>query len=141
MSPKAKAWLWMLLVIVSETSATSTLKMFDNSEGMTKTFLLGLIVILYVICYFSLSKAVKNIPVGLAYATWSGTGILVVSTLGMAFYGQHPDTAAIVGMAVIASGIVIMNLFSKMGADEDEEVEENSDQKAPLQPLKNNATH
>nr|WP_314263988.1 multidrug efflux SMR transporter [uncultured Moellerella sp.] len=141
MSPKAKAWLWMLLVIVSETSATSTLKMFDNSEGMTKTFLLGLIVVLYVICYFSLSKAVKNIPVGLAYATWSGTGILVVSTLGMAFYGQHPDTAAIVGMAVIASGIVIMNLFSKMGADEDEEVEENTDRKTPLQPLKNNATH
>ncbi|KLN96896.1 DMT family transporter [Moellerella wisconsensis] len=122
MSPKKKAWLWMLLVIVSETSATSTLKMFDNSEGMTKTFLLGLIILLYIFCYFSLSKAVKNIPVGLAYATWSGTGILVVSTLGMAFYGQHPDTAAIVGMAIIASGIVIMNLFSKMGAEEEEPV-------------------
>ena len=63
-------------------------------------------------------RAVKDIPVGLAYATWSGTGILVVSTLGMAFYGQHPDTAAMIGMAVIASGIVIMNLFSKMGSEE-----------------------
>lgn len=62
----------------------------------------------------------KDIPVGLAYATWSGTGILVVSTLGMAFYGQHPDTAAIIGMAVIASGIVIMNLFSKMGSEASE---------------------
>ncbi|EEG87328.1 MULTISPECIES: DMT family transporter [Proteus] len=121
MSPKAKSWLWMLAVIISETSATSTLKMFDNSEGTTKTLLLGLIVVLYVICYYSLSRAVKNIPVGLAYATWSGTGILVVSTLGMAFYGQHPDTAAIIGMAVIASGIVIMNLFSKMGSEEEEE--------------------
>ena len=140
MSPKAKAWLWMLLVIVSETSATSTLKMFDNSEGVTKSLLLGLIVVLYIVCYFSLSKAVKNIPVGLAYATWSGTGILVVSTLGMAFYGQHPDTAAIVGMAVIASGIIIMNLFSKMG-EEDVETEEKTDPKASLQPLKNNATH
>ncbi len=127
MSPKKKAWLWMLLVIVSETSATSTLKMFDNSEGMTKTFLLGLIILLYIVCYFSLSKAVKNIPVGLAYATWSGTGILVVSTLGMAFYGQHPDTAAIVGMAIIASGIVIMNLFSKMGAEEEEPVAASDD--------------
>ncbi|MBJ2110032.1 DMT family transporter [Proteus terrae] len=119
MSPKAKSWLWMLAVIISETSATSTLKMFDNSEGTTKTLLLGLIVVLYVICYYSLSRAVKNIPVGLAYATWSGTGILVVSSLGMLFYGQHPDTAAIIGMAVIASGIVIMNLFSKMGSEED----------------------
>ena len=111
----------MLLVILSETSATSTLKMFDSSEGMTKTLLLALIVVLYCICYYSLSRAVKDIPVGLAYATWSGTGILVVSTLGMAFYGQHPDTAAIIGMAVIASGIVIMNLFSKMGHEEAEE--------------------
>ena len=38
----------------------------------------------------------------------------------MAFYGQHPDTAAIIGMAVIASGIVIMNVFSKMGSEEDD---------------------
>lgn len=121
MSQKAKSWLWMLAVIISETSATSTLKMFDNSEGITKTLLLGLIIILYIVCYYSLSRAVKNIPVGLAYATWSGTGILVVSTLGMAFYGQHPDTAAIIGMAVIASGIVIMNLFSKMGSEEESE--------------------
>ncbi len=111
----------MLLVIVSETSATSTLKMFDSSEGMTKTLLLALIVVLYCVCYYSLSRAVKDIPVGLAYATWSGTGILVVSTLGMAFYGQHPDTAAIIGMAIIASGIVIMNLFSKMGHEDTEE--------------------
>lgn len=121
MSSKTKCWLWMLLVIVSETSATSTLKMFDTSEGTTKTLLLALIVVLYCVCYYSLSRAVKDIPVGLAYATWSGTGILVVSTLGMAFYGQHPDTAAIIGMAIIASGIVIMNLFSKMGHEKAEE--------------------
>ncbi|MEQ5126118.1 multidrug efflux SMR transporter [Providencia alcalifaciens] len=126
MSSKAKSWLWMLAVIISETSATSTLKMFDNSEGTTKSLLLGLIVILYVICYYSLSRAVKYIPVGLAYATWSGTGILMVSTLGMLFYGQHPDMAAMIGMGVIASGIVIMNLFSKMGSDEPEPAE-NSD--------------
>ena len=128
MSSKTKCWLWMLLVIVSETSAISTLKMFDSSEGMTKTLLLALIVVLYCVCYYSLSRAVKDIPVGLAYATWSGTGILVVSTLGMAFYGQHPDTAAIIGMAVIASGIVIMNLFSKMGSEESEEA-------APVTPV------
>jgi len=115
---KTKCWLWMLMVIVSETLATSTLKMFGSSEGSTKVVLLGLLIILYCICYYSLSQAVKNIPVGLAYATWSGTGILVVSTLGMVLYGQHPDTAAIIGMGIIASGIVIMNLFSKMGSEE-----------------------
>ncbi|MER3974239.1 multidrug efflux SMR transporter [Klebsiella pneumoniae] len=129
MSSKTKCWLWMLLVILSETSATSTLKMFGNSEGSTKMLLLVLLIALYCTCYYSLSRAVKDIPVGLAYATWSGTGILlVVSTLGMAFYGQHPDTAAIIGMAVIASGIVIMNLFSKMGSEESEEA-------APVTPV------
>ncbi|HEL9912571.1 TPA: multidrug efflux SMR transporter [Klebsiella pneumoniae] len=122
MSSKTKCWLWMLLVILSETSATSTLKMFGSSEGGSKMLLLGLLIALYCTCYYSLSRAVKDIPVGLAYATWSGTGgILVVSTLGMAFYGQHPDTAAIIGMAVIASGIIIMNLFSKMGSEASEE--------------------
>ncbi|BDH47235.1 QacE family quaternary ammonium compound efflux SMR transporter [Salmonella enterica subsp. enterica serovar Choleraesuis] len=120
MSSKAKCWLWMLLVIVSETSATSTLKMFDNSTGNTKFALLALIVVLYCVCYYSLSRAVRDIPVGVAYATWSGTGILVVSSLGIVFYGQHPDMAAVIGMSVIASGIVIMNLFSKMGSEEEE---------------------
>jgi multidrug transporter EmrE-like cation transporter len=47
--------------------------------------LLGLLIVLYCTCYYSLSRAVKDIPVGLAYATWSGTGILVVSTLGWRF--------------------------------------------------------
>lgn len=121
MSSKKKCWLWLLLVIVSETSATSTLKMFDTSEGLTKSMLLGLIIVLYCVCYYSLSRAVKDIPVGLAYATWSGTGILMVSTLGMLFYGQHPDIAAIIGMVVIASGIVVMNLFSRMGSEDAEE--------------------
>ena len=83
MSSKTKCWLWMLLVIVSETSATSTLKMFGSSEGITKMLLLGLLVLLYCTCYYSLSRAVKDIPVGLAYATWSGTGILVVSGNGV----------------------------------------------------------
>ena len=121
MSSKTKCWLWMVLVILSETLATSTLKMFDGSQGMTKMLLLGLLVLLYCTCYYSLSRAVKNIPVGVAYATWSGTGILVVSTLGMIFYKQHPDMAAIIGMVIIASGIVIMNVFSQMGSEDNED--------------------
>lgn len=120
MSESVKKWLWMALVIASETSATSTLKMFDTSAGFTKTALLVVIVLLYIVCYYSLSQAVKYLPVGLAYATWSGTGILLVSTLGMVFYGQHPDMAAMIGMTIIASGIIIMNLFSKMGEESDE---------------------
>ncbi|RJL47815.1 DMT family transporter [Pectobacterium carotovorum] len=132
MSLRKQSWLWMLLVILSETSATSTLKMFDNSQGITKIALLAVIILLYCVCYYSLSKAVKHLPVGLAYATWSGTGILLVSTLSIIFYGQRPDIPAIIGMSVIATGIVIMNLFSKMGADEQPEILTDSDQTPPL---------
>ncbi|GLY59877.1 QacE family quaternary ammonium compound efflux SMR transporter [Pectobacterium carotovorum subsp. carotovorum] len=132
MSLRKQSWLWMLLVILSETSATSTLKMFDNSQGITKIALLSVIILLYCVCYYSLSKAVKHLPVGLAYATWSGTGILLVSTLSIIFYGQRPDIPAIIGMTVIATGIVIMNLFSKMGADEQPEILTDSDKTPPL---------
>ncbi|MCG3884842.1 multidrug efflux SMR transporter [Photobacterium leiognathi] len=121
-----KKWLWMALVILSETSATSTLKMFDGSEGFTKIALLAAIVLLYVVCYYSLSQAVKYLPVGFAYAMWSGTGILLVSTLSIAFYGQRPDTPAMIGMGVIATGIIIMNLFSKMGEEESEADDNNN---------------
>ncbi|MCA6941122.1 DMT family transporter [Pectobacterium polaris] len=132
MSLRKQSWLWMLLVILSETSATSTLKMFDDSQGITKIALLGVIILLYCVCYYSLSKAVKHLPVGLAYATWSGTGILLVSTLSIIFYGQRPDIPAIIGMSVIVTGIVIMNIFSKMGADEQPEILTDSDQNPPL---------
>ncbi|ARA75051.1 DMT family transporter [Pectobacterium brasiliense] len=132
MSLRKQSWLWMLLVILSETSATSTLKMFDDSQGITKIALLGVIILLYCVCYYSLSKAVKHLPVGLAYATWSGTGILLVSTLSIIFYGQRPDIPAIIGMIVIATGITIMNLFSKMGADEQPEILTDSDKNPPL---------
>ncbi|GKW25062.1 multidrug efflux SMR transporter [Pectobacterium polonicum] len=132
MSPRKQSWLWMLFVILSETSATSTLKMFDNSQGSAKIALLAVIILLYCICYYSLSKAVKHLPVGLAYATWSGTGILLVSTLSIIFYDQHPDIPAIIGMVVIATGIAIMNLFSKMGTDEQPEAITSTDQNQPL---------
>ncbi len=57
MSLRKRSWLWMLLVILSETSATSTLKMFDDSQGATKIALLAVIILLYCVCYYSLSKA------------------------------------------------------------------------------------
>ncbi len=76
MSSKTKCWLWMLLVILSETSATSTLKMFGSSEGSTRMLLLGLLIALYCTCYYSLSRAVKDTrsawhtPPGPAPASW-----------------------------------------------------------------------
>lgn len=65
----------------------------------------------------------------------------MVSTLGMLFYGQHPDTAAMVGMAVIACGIAIMNLFSKMGAEEESTKPVEEKPSAAISSIKNNVAH
>lgn len=54
----------------------------------------------------------KTVPVGVAYAVWAGAGIVLVAIIGLVFFGQKLDLAAIVGMLFIITGIVIMNVFS-----------------------------
>ena len=115
MTAKAVAWMWMISVIASENIATSTLRLFETSEGTQKLLIFAGLIVLYVTCYFSLSKAVEVIPVGIAYATWTGTGILVVSALAFFLYGQIPSVPEAICMAMIGAGIVLLNAFSKMG--------------------------
>lgn len=119
MSAQAVAWMWLLSVIVSENVATSSLRFFETSEGMTKALAFGGLLVLYTICYYSLSKAVERIPVGIAYATWTGVGILIVSVLAFFLYGQIPSIPEAICMGMIAIGIVMLNAFSKMGVEEE----------------------
>ena len=52
---------------------------------------------------------------GIAYAIWSGAGVTLIAAIGWLFLGQKLDAAAIVGMALIVAGVVVLNLFSKTG--------------------------
>ena len=113
------AWMWLVSVIATENAATSSLRLFETSEGMTKAIIFGGLLVLYTICYYSLSKAVERIPVGIAYATWTGTGILVVSGIAFFLYGQVPSIPEAICMAMISAGIVLLNAFSKMGVEEE----------------------
>ncbi|MNF14807.1 Multidrug transporter EmrE [compost metagenome] len=61
-----------------------------------------------------LSVVVKTIPIGVAYAIWSGMGIVLVTLVSMYLYKQKPDVAAIAGMAMIVMGVVTIQLFSSM---------------------------
>ena len=125
----------MLLVILSETSATSTLKMFGSSEGTTKCCCSGC----WCCCTAPATtrfRAVKDIPVGPAYATWSGTGIRGIFDAGDGVLRSASGYRRDYRHGVIASGIVIMNLFSKMGSEESEDtpvkpVASSSGQKSP----------
>ena len=66
----------------------------------------------YVVSFYFLSLALRTIPVGIAYAIWSGVGIVLISVIAWVMYRQALDAAAIVGMALIIAGVAVINLFS-----------------------------
>ena len=66
----------------------------------------------YCLSFYLLSMALREIPVGIAYAIWAGLGIVLIAAIGWSLFGQKLDTAALVGMSLILSGIVVINVFS-----------------------------
>ena len=105
-----KNWLFLSAAIAAEVVATSALK---ASEGLTKLWPSVLVVCGYVIAFYCLSLTLRAIPVGVAYAIWSGVGIVLVSLIAWLVFGQKLDAPAMIGMALIISGVVVMNVFSK----------------------------
>lgn len=103
-------WLYLTIAIVAEVIATSFLK---ASDGFTKLVPSLAVAVGYAAAFFFLSLTLKEIPVGIAYAVWSGVGVTLIATIGWLFLGQKLDAAAIAGMALIVAGVVVLNLFSK----------------------------
>lgn len=103
-------WLYLSLAILSEVTATSALK---SAEGFTKITPSVIVITGYGISFFFLSLTLKYIPVGIAYAIWSGVGISLISVIGYFFFKQSIDAPAAAGIILIMSGIIIINLFSK----------------------------
>lgn len=102
---------WFLgIAIVAEVMATSFLK---SAEGFTRLWPSVIVVVGYAIAFLCLSLTLRTIPTGIAYAIWSGAGIVLVSAIAWIFMGQKLDAAAIVGMAFIIAGVLVINLFSK----------------------------
>ena len=105
-----KHHLFLLGAIVAEVVATSALK---ASEGFTRP-LPGLVVVLgYGAAFYFLSLVLKTVPMGVAYAIWSGVGIVLVSAVAYFWQGQKLDAPALIGMAMIVGGVLVINLFSK----------------------------
>lgn len=104
-----KTYLILFLAIVFETVATSFLK---QSEQFTRLVPSVLTVLGYAAAFYCLSVVLKNIPVGIAYAIWSGVGIILITLIGFFVFKQHLDLAAIIGLALIIAGVVVINVFS-----------------------------
>ena len=102
-----------LLAIVAEVIATSALR---ASEGFSRWLPAVVVVLGYGVAFYCLSLTLRSIPVGVVYAIWSGTGIVLISLVAVVLYRQVPDLPAIIGLGLIISGVVVLNLFSKMQA-------------------------
>jgi multidrug transporter EmrE-like cation transporter len=103
-------WLYLAIAIVAEVIATSALK---ASEGFARFSPSVAVVVGYGIAFYFLSLTLREIPVGIAYAVWSGVGIVLISLIAWVLYGQRLDAAAWAGIGLIISGVLVLNLMSK----------------------------
>lgn len=103
-------YLLLLLAIVSEVIATSSLK---ATEGFTKLMPSVITVVGYASAFYFLSLTLKTIPIGIAYATWSGLGIVLVSLFAWVYYKQSLNIPTMLGMGLIIAGVVLVNLYSE----------------------------
>lgn len=105
-----KYWLFLGAAIIAEVIATSALK---ASDSFSKTLPSTIVVIGYCLAFYFLSLTLKVIPVSIAYAIWSGLGIVLIAIVSWFYYGQKLDLPAIAGMGLIIAGVVVINVFSK----------------------------
>ena len=103
-------WLFLAIAILTEIVATSGLKAAD---GFTRLAPSVVVIVGYAISFYFFSLALRGIPVGVAYGVWSGVGIMAIALIGWLYYGQVLDLAAILGLALIVAGVLVLNLFSK----------------------------
>lgn len=103
-------FVYLGLAIAAEVVATSFLK---ASAGFTQLVPSIIVVIGYAAAFYCLSQALNTIPVGIAYAIWSGLGIVLVSVIAFVVYKQALDAPALLGMGLILAGVLVINLFSK----------------------------
>ncbi|MCE8013675.1 DMT family transporter [Billgrantia desiderata] len=105
------AFVYLALAIVAEVVATSALK---ATHGFTRLVPSLVVVVGYAIAFYMLSLVLRTIPVGIAYAIWAGLGIVLVALVGIVVYGQRPDLPAVLGIALIVAGVVVIQLFSRV---------------------------
>lgn len=105
-----KTYIILAVAITAETLATTMMK---ASHGFTKLIPSVIVIIGYSISFYGLSQVVKVMNIGIAYAIWAGMGIFLVSVMSFFIYRQRLDIPAFMGLACIAIGIIIIQLFSK----------------------------
>jgi small multidrug resistance pump len=107
------AYVYLIVAIVSEVIGTSALK---ATAGFTRALPSLIVVVGYGIAFYFLALAMKTIPVGVAYAIWSGVGVALITLIGWLVFKQRLDAPALAGIALIVAGVVVIRYFSSAGA-------------------------
>jgi len=104
------AYLYLAVAILAEVIATSCLK---ASENFSKLIPSCITVLGYGIAFWCLSLTLRALPLGIVYAIWSGVGIVLIAAVGLVYFRQYLDLPAIIGIALIIAGVLVINVFSK----------------------------
>ncbi len=103
-------YLYLGIAIVAEVAATSALKAADGFSRLVPSVV---VVIGYALAFYFLSLTLRSMAVGVVYAVWSGVGIALICITGALLYRQRLDVPALIGIALIVAGVLVLNLFSK----------------------------
>lgn len=103
-------YIYLAIAIIAEVIGTSALK---ASDGFSKPIPSIMVVIGFGVAFYCLSMVLKTVPMGIAYAIWSGMGIVLISVIGLTIFKQELDMPAIIGILLIIAGVIVMNVFSK----------------------------
>ncbi|WP_371872851.1 multidrug efflux SMR transporter [Notoacmeibacter sp. MSK16QG-6] len=103
------AYLWLVVAIAFEVFATTMLKQSEQFTRLVPTVLMGLG---YAATFYFMSLSFRLLPVGIAYAIWSGLGMVLIALNGWLRFGERLDAPALAGIALILAGVLVLNLFS-----------------------------
>ena len=104
------SYLFLSISIFSEVTGTLLLAYTNN---FTKIFTTLLVIFFYITSFYFLTFAIKSIPIHIAYATWAGAGIFLVTLANYLLYNQNINWKVLIGLMFIIIGVVMVNLFSK----------------------------
>ncbi len=103
------SYFYLTLAIIAEVVATSSMRATEEFTKPVPTFIM---VVGYGLAFYFMTLALRTIPLGITYAIWSGMGIVLISIIGVMFYNERLDWAAVTGMGLIIAGVLVIHLFS-----------------------------
>lgn len=110
MNPQITSYAFLAAAIIFEVIGSSSMM---KSEQFSKLLPSVIAVGAYIATFYFLSHALKTIPLGIAYGIWGALGIVLTAGVGYFMFKQKLDLAALIGIAMMVSGVLVVQIFSK----------------------------